>query len=216
MNARHPQNKNLTLHFEPGWHGMPVNVNHGPLIVEYLEGIDRTLWDATEDHLRTLVVRLDLHFPAYQAFDSSGSITDFIRRLRAMIEADLARKGRQRKRVHRCNVRHIWVRERVDSFNYHFHVALFVNHDNYSAAGPFEGPGGLMYMARKAWSRVLGIELKDSAGLVHGCGPGIVIDVNSGNFNAKYNEALQLAKRLGDGLERQDSYRSGQVRIPVT
>jgi len=34
-------------------------------------------------------------------------------------------------------------------------------------------------------------------------------------YNIKYNEALQLAKRLGDGLERQDSYRSGQVRIPV-
>jgi hypothetical protein len=34
-------------------------------------------------------------------------------------------------------------------------------------------------------------------------------------YNTKYNEALQLAKRLGDGLERQDSYRSGQVRIPV-
>jgi len=35
-------------------------------------------------------------------------------------------------------------------------------------------------------------------------------------YNAKYNEALQLAKRLGDGLERQDSYRSGRVRVPVT
>lgn len=34
-------------------------------------------------------------------------------------------------------------------------------------------------------------------------------------YNTKYNEALQLAKRLGDGLERQDSYRSGQVRVPV-
>jgi len=34
-------------------------------------------------------------------------------------------------------------------------------------------------------------------------------------YNTKYNEALMLAKRLGDGLERQDSYRSGQVRIPV-
>jgi hypothetical protein len=34
-------------------------------------------------------------------------------------------------------------------------------------------------------------------------------------YNTKYNEALMLAKRLGDGLERQDSYRSGQVRVPV-
>ena len=35
-------------------------------------------------------------------------------------------------------------------------------------------------------------------------------------YNGKYQEALALAKRLGDGLERQDAYRSGQVRIKVT
>jgi hypothetical protein len=34
-------------------------------------------------------------------------------------------------------------------------------------------------------------------------------------YNGKYQEALVLAKRLGDGLERQDAYRSGQARIPV-
>lgn len=32
-------------------------------------------------------------------------------------------------------------------------------------------------------------------------------------YNQKYLEALQLAKRLGDGLERSDAYRSGQARI---
>ncbi len=33
-------------------------------------------------------------------------------------------------------------------------------------------------------------------------------------YNGKYNEALQLAQRLGDGLERSDAYRSGQFRAP--
>jgi hypothetical protein len=37
-----------------------------------------------------------------------------------------------------------------------------------------------------------------------------------GLYNQKYNEALALAKRLGDGLERRDAYRSGQARIDVT
>jgi hypothetical protein len=36
------------------------------------------------------------------------------------------------------------------------------------------------------------------------------------NVEAKYNEAMAELKRLGDGLERQDAYRSGQVRVPVT
>lgn len=33
-------------------------------------------------------------------------------------------------------------------------------------------------------------------------------------YDAKYKEALMLAQRLGDGLERSDSYRSGQFRLP--
>jgi len=35
-------------------------------------------------------------------------------------------------------------------------------------------------------------------------------------YNAKYQEALGLAKRLGDGLERGDAYRDGQTKIRVT
>jgi len=35
-------------------------------------------------------------------------------------------------------------------------------------------------------------------------------------YDAKYKEALMLAKRLGDGMERQDAYRSGQYRQAVT
>jgi len=34
-----------------------------------------------------------------------------------------------------------------------------------------------------------------------------------GFYNTKYQEALALAKRLGDGMERSDAYRSGQARI---
>lgn len=32
-------------------------------------------------------------------------------------------------------------------------------------------------------------------------------------YDGKYKEALTLAKRLGDGLERSDAYRSGQARV---
>jgi len=34
-------------------------------------------------------------------------------------------------------------------------------------------------------------------------------------YDTKFKEALGLAKRLGDGLDRQDAYRSGQTRVPV-
>ena len=41
------------------------------------------------------------------------------------------------------------------------------------------------------------------------------IDIITG-YDAKYKEALALAKRLGDGMERQDAYRSGQYRQAVS
>jgi hypothetical protein len=34
-------------------------------------------------------------------------------------------------------------------------------------------------------------------------------------YEQKYQEALAQIDRLGDGLDRQDAYRSGQVRLPV-
>ena len=35
------------------------------------------------------------------------------------------------------------------------------------------------------------------------------------NYMKRYEEAMMLAKRLGDGMERRDAYRSGQIRVPV-
>lgn len=35
------------------------------------------------------------------------------------------------------------------------------------------------------------------------------------NYTTRYNEALSLLKMLGDAKDRQDAYRSGQVRYPV-
>jgi hypothetical protein len=35
------------------------------------------------------------------------------------------------------------------------------------------------------------------------------------NYNKRYEEAMILAKRLGDGMERRDAYRSGQTRMTV-
>jgi hypothetical protein len=36
-----------------------------------------------------------------------------------------------------------------------------------------------------------------------------------GVYQKRYDENLSLLKRLGDGLERRDAYRSGQLRIPI-
>ena len=35
-------------------------------------------------------------------------------------------------------------------------------------------------------------------------------------YEGKYSEAMNMLKQLGDGKNRRDAYRDGQVRIPVT
>lgn len=35
------------------------------------------------------------------------------------------------------------------------------------------------------------------------------------NYKARYDEAMMLLKQLSDGKDRQDAYRSGQIRYPV-
>jgi hypothetical protein len=34
-------------------------------------------------------------------------------------------------------------------------------------------------------------------------------------YQKRYDEAMFLLKQLGDGKNRRDSYRNGQVRVPV-
>lgn len=189
MNTRLPQNKNLSLHFDPTWHGLPVNVYKGPLISEYLFAIDHVLWSATDDHLRTLVIRFDLHYPASRAFDTEGHISRFLASLKAQIKADMAARERGGKRVHRCTLRHVWAREQNGSDNPHYHVAILLNYDTYRAVGAFDGERGLASMIRNAWVRVLGLTLEQSAGLVH-FGSQYKLDVNGADFSAVYDEVF--------------------------
>jgi hypothetical protein len=39
-------------------------------------------------------------------------------------------------------------------------------------------------------------------------------DINA-EYQKRYNEAMGLLKQLGEGKNRQDMYRSGQIRLPV-
>lgn len=36
-----------------------------------------------------------------------------------------------------------------------------------------------------------------------------------GNYTARYNESLMLLKQLGEGKNRTDAYRTGQIRVPI-
>ena len=161
-------NPTLLLTNESHFNRFPILTNHGPLIENYLE---RMLWvidNAISEYPRTLAIRVDLRLP--QGYGDAGSdlMSRFTESLKAQIRADLHRKDMQGTRVHQCNLRYIWVKERSNSFSPHFHVLLLLNHDAYHTLGDFNAEHGRNMAARirKAWASALGSELDAVIGLV--------------------------------------------------
>ena len=189
MINRHPLNTNLSLHHTGSWHGYEVQLQHGPLVHEYLYRFKETLDWSLSEHPRTLAVRLDLRLPERHPFQLEFVMGRFISSLREQIKADVNRRRSEGKRVHDTAVRYIWVREQDSSDQPHFHVCLFFNKDTYRQLGSLpsaKGEGAAMpdpdvprdsladrpakNLAErivKAWSRAVGLGPDEGSGLVH-------------------------------------------------
>jgi hypothetical protein len=208
---RLPENTKLTLHTEPTYRGMRVNSSPGPLIKQYLEGIDDTLWAVTDDYTRVTVIRFDLHFPLSGPFRSKGAISLFFKGLDRRIQRDLQQKAALRKngRTNGCELRYVWVRERNASENFHYHVALFLNYDEYRHVGRYNADAGnLSAMITGAWASAIGLSREQARGLVEFCdNTSTLLDVNSGTFSRDYDDvffrlsyfAKAYSKEFGDG-----------------
>lgn len=158
----------LEITTEAYFNDMPIQFQHGPLVVNYLESSEKVLRRALQCHPRTLAVRVDLRFPPDAKKLDAAVISRFIASLRAQIVADLNAKKRAGKRVHECTLRFIWVREQDTSETPHYHVLLLFNADTYNCLGNFQAEqGNLAYRIRAAWASALGMRLSDTAGAVH-------------------------------------------------
>lgn len=173
MNTRHATNKNLTLLNESHFNGCSVYAS-GQLIQDYLWRIDEVINKALNEHPRTLVIRFDLHLPAipncidYPIEYGSNVITRFIESFKAQIKADILKKMREGKRVHPCSVRYVWVKERNNAAQAHYHVALMLNNDTYNRLGNYQRPGNNnVTRIINAWASALRIESHVAQSLVH-------------------------------------------------
>lgn len=147
----------------------PILANIGPLNPYYLERIYTTINRALVDHPRTLAIRFDLRLPDGYGDAGSDLMTKFLESLKAQIKADLYRRSMQGKRVHECNVRYVWVRERYNSDSPHFHVVILLNHDTYHALGAYSDDQGRNMASRikRAWASALRRLPEHMLGLVH-------------------------------------------------
>ncbi|MAD75682.1 MAG: hypothetical protein CML20_13000 [Rheinheimera sp.] len=163
----------------------PVLSNIGPLSPYYLHRILTIVDRALADHPRTLAIRFDLHLPCGYGDVGSDLMTKFVESLKAQIKADLHRRAAQGKRVHHCNMRYIWARERADSDSPHFHVVILLNHDSYHTLGVYvdDQARNMASRIRKAWASTLRRLPEEILGLVHfPANPTYSVNVNSPDF----------------------------------
>ena len=198
MNTRHQDNKNLVLLNGSHFNGVVVNGNY-QLIENHLYTIQRVLGFSLEEHKRTLVVRFDLHLPArpnccdFPLEYGSDIISRFLASFKAQLQADLIRKMKQGKRVHHCNARYVWTKERNEAQQDHYHVAIFLNKDTYHSLGDYTQPGdNLVTRIVKAWASALGIEYFDANKLVHfpQDTPYYILDMNAYSFPSDYQSVF--------------------------
>lgn len=134
---RHRDNSNLILHYEPYWHGLPVQTQHGPLVDHYLGRMHETVGRALNEYPRLSAFRFDLRFPCYWPEGDGAVIGRFMESLKARLEASENRRRRAGRRVHPSRVRYVWVKERDSAVNWHYHVVLLINKDAYHSFGRF-------------------------------------------------------------------------------
>lgn len=168
---RHPLNSNLRLHFEPSYHGMPVQVTRGPLVLEYLDLLNLTLQRALHEHRRTFAFRVDVRLPegldCSLYLSSNAVIERFIESFKAKIEHNRCKALRNYGGVHDTTVRYVWAREIGRCGKPHYHLVFFVNQDAYGWLGEYKaGRDNMFNRLQQAWASALGITDSAAAGLV--------------------------------------------------
>lgn len=166
MNKRLPENKNLILHTEPYYLGMPVYEKRGPLIRQYLDSTYQTMVHASNDYSRVTGIRCDLRYPSDRPLpihaDSNEVLKAFFGSLNGRIDSN------RQDKVHDTSVRYVWCREYGQDGRPHYHVALLFNGHAYRSLGWFtEERDNLYWRICASWASALGISLEEASGLVH-------------------------------------------------
>lgn len=180
------------------------NYNHGPLIPNYLNIIERCINQSLAEHPRTLAIRFDLRFPGSHTGDHIAedaptyfinndhrASTRFIESLKAKIRHDIKSRGKTGRRVHPSSVRYVWVREHGEGNKYHYHTLLLINNDTYTFGHNAINQNRLVRMIREAWCSALGIMQDTFESLVHiPQNPFYPLNKNSEGFHQMYDALI--------------------------
>ena len=169
--ARHHQNTNLTLHAGSTYLGLAVQEAKGPFISEYLNRLHQTLGRALIQYSRVFAFRVDLRLPAQTQLPdytfTNEVIERFIESFKAKIKHNRSQARKLNKHAHDSKVRYVWARELGQHGKPHYHLAILLNRDAFTALGKFEaGRGNMFNRLEGAWASALGLPIEAVSGLV--------------------------------------------------
>lgn len=170
--ARHPSNKNLNLFNDCTYKGLPVQVDKGPFVQEYLERLNQTIDRAVTEYPRVFAFRVDLRLPADRPLPDHAYtnvvIDRFIESLKAKIRHNRSNARSVKKYAHDTKVRYVWTREYGLAGKPHHHLAILLNYDAFSALGEFSlGRDNMFNRMVEAWATALGLPIDVVCPLVY-------------------------------------------------
>jgi hypothetical protein len=168
---RHPDNDNLHYHYGETYDDLPVMVDKGPFIHEYLSALKQTIDSAMDQYPRVLAFRADLRLP--QGVDlpdyvyTNEVISRFFESFTKKIQHHQKRLG-ERGYSRGCKVKYVWARELGEERRPHYHLLIMLNRDAYYSVGRL-GSGRVNMISRmeESWAGALGLSVDQVKGLVH-------------------------------------------------
>ncbi|WP_213153404.1 inovirus Gp2 family protein [Pseudomonas carnis] len=169
--ARHHQNTNLTLHTVSTYLGLAVQEAKGPFISEYLNRLHQAVGRALIQYSRVFAFRVDLRLPAQTQLPdytfTNEVIERFIESFKAKIKHNRSQARKLNKHAHDSKVRYVWARELGQHGKPHYHLAILLNRDAFTALGKFEaGRNNMFNRLEGAWASALGLPIEAVSGLV--------------------------------------------------
>ena len=168
---RHPDNTNLRLHHDDTFEGLPVMVEKGPFVWQYLSRLKHTVDLALEQYSRLLAFRVDLRLPvgvdlpdhAY----TNKVISRFVASFNAKIEHNRDKARERNLYAHDCKVRYVWAREVGWGGRPHYHLLILLNRDAFYTVGRLRSlvPNMISRMG-EAWASALKLSVDQIKGLV--------------------------------------------------
>lgn len=163
------------LYNEHEYNGLAINISSYPLVESYLKTIHNLIIDSTNDFKRVTAFRFELRFPkSYRQDKKYNYMRSFWRSVDAQIRAELIRRKNRNVSVSREKLRYVWCEEKNGSSNYHYHLLLLLNKDNFRSIGDYtcknrsKGKCKHIYeILMDAWARALDVEKKKAYFLVH-------------------------------------------------